>query len=116
MPIIEIHPSKLINVQVRGQLELAPDLDDLDQDILEVELENGLVIDVGWIPENDPTGAYRIVVYHQYWDNQITDPVFTKYPTEVAEIVDWLIRDYSATLLPQHRSSFQSHDNGSSLT
>src|SRR5262249_16724021 len=43
----------------------------LTQDIALVSLPNNVFIDVGWYPEHDPHGAYRISVYQHEWDNQL---------------------------------------------
>jgi hypothetical protein len=35
--------------------------DELSQDLLTVVLPNGVMIEVGWFPENDPSGSFHIV-------------------------------------------------------
>lgn len=38
------------------------ELFELNQGLLLVELSNGVCIDVGWFPENDPDGAFQVKV------------------------------------------------------
>ena len=48
--------------QVIGSLQESDDVSELSQDMLEVHLPGGLSIEVGWVPENDPNGAYQILL------------------------------------------------------
>jgi hypothetical protein len=51
-----------VNCQVIGSLYESDDPSELGQDMLEVILENGILIDAGWYPEGDPSGCYVISV------------------------------------------------------
>ena len=81
--------------QVTGELYDAYAPEDLDQDLLQVALPNGLVIDVGWYPGGDSSGAFKVVVYRDYWRNQIAPPVITTNPHEAADAVVRLAREQS---------------------
>jgi hypothetical protein len=68
----------------------------LIQDVLLVALARDIFIDVGWYPERDPNGAYRISVYRESWDNQLLlEPIRTADPHEVAAWVRTLAARYS---------------------
>ena len=41
---------------------------ELNQGLLLVELSNGICIDVGWFPENDPNGEFQVKV-SRGWDD-----------------------------------------------
>lgn len=64
------------------------------QDVLFLELGNGVFIDVGWYPDRDPAGSYRINVYREQWDNQLRKPIRTRDPHKVAEQVQKLAARY----------------------
>ncbi len=33
--------------------------------------EEGYWLDLGWYPEADPQGQYRVVLFRDYWNNQL---------------------------------------------
>ncbi len=90
---------------IRGQLQDRYDLADLDQDILEVGLPNGLTIDVGWYPQYDPDGQFRIVVFRDYWPNHVRRPIFATTPFEVAEVLRNLAADLLRPVVQASRAS-----------
>ena len=49
------------------------DPESMDQDVLAIELPNHICIDVGWYPENDPSGCYWVRVFQGDWDHQLLD-------------------------------------------
>jgi hypothetical protein len=75
--------------------EIPEDLSLLDQDILEIELPNGINIDVGWFPENDPNGAFVIRVYRQDIRRPLRSPIQTRNSLEVARWVASIVQDYA---------------------
>jgi hypothetical protein len=85
------------NAQIYGRLQSRyVDIADMDHDILEVFLPvSGLTIDVGWHPEFDPAGCFRIVLYRDFWQDQVRLPIYTRDPFEVAQIVRALAEEYS---------------------
>lgn len=45
-------------------------LEHLKEDLLQLQLPNGDIVDVGWLPEFDPTGAFHVtVVSAGDWDH-----------------------------------------------
>jgi hypothetical protein len=88
------------SVAIKGMLlrqyDLAEDLDLLDQDILELELPDGLKIDVGWFPENDPTGRFVIRVYRDAITRLLRDPIEEIDPVRVAESVGDLVKQFGS--------------------
>ncbi len=83
---------------LKGRLYESYDQRNLDQDILEVDLDTGLTIEVGWYPEYDPNGSFRITVFRDHWVNQIGRPITVKTTYQVAEAVEFLAKRYSAPL------------------
>jgi|HubBroStandDraft_4_1064222.scaffolds.fasta_scaffold333434_2 hypothetical protein len=59
----------------------------LIQDVIFIELPNDDYLDVGWYPEHDPNGSYRISLYHGDWSNQLIDPIIATNEIEVARRV-----------------------------
>ena len=101
---------KLGQIKVTGQLWDTQDPVYLDQDILDIKLPNGNSIDVGWHPESDPNGSFRIVVYRDYWSNQLTDPITTKDAFEVPQIVYQLAEGYSKPIVIMSCSKETRHE------
>lgn len=50
--------------KVTGALRSRAKLHNLDQDMLQIELPGSIFIDVGWYPDLDQTGEYRLIVFH----------------------------------------------------
>lgn len=48
------------------------DLPLLDQDILEVVTPTGLTISVGWFPQNDPNGSFRVTTFRRNRRNELS--------------------------------------------
>lgn len=70
----------------------------LTQDTLLVSLPNDVFIDVGWYPERDPSGSFRVNVYRRDWDNQLlSEPVRTRDPNILARNVEQLVRKFAET-------------------
>ena len=93
-------------VNLRGELVSSDDVATLDQDILEVELSNGVFIDVGWYPEHDVDGQFHIRVFLEAWENQLlVEPISTKDHHEAERIVKQLISHFSGPLISQSLSS-----------
>ncbi len=83
------------DVVVKGQLFHTYDLDYLLQDILEIDLPNGLSIDLGWFPECDPSGSFRVVVFKEFWKNQLREPFETRSISEAVDEIRRLVPEYS---------------------
>jgi len=94
-----VHLSLPEEAIVRGALYAENDPAYLVQDLLEVELPRGIFIDVGWYPDHDPNGHYRIVVFERSWDNQLADYVTTDV-TDVKFQVESLAERFLAPIQP----------------
>jgi hypothetical protein len=81
------------NVVVKGALPTGQLPRDLVDDMLEIDLPDGTTIDVGWVPEHDPRGAYRIVVFRDYWVNQVEEPLYTRSRERVLEALLAIVRE-----------------------
>ncbi len=112
MKPIELNLPKvsLGRIKIKGHLYDTKDPVYLVQDILDIELPNGISIDVGWHPESDITGAYRVVVYRGYWSNQLTEPCRTKGALEVVDIVQRLVKEFSAPTVTISASKETRHE------
>jgi hypothetical protein len=62
----------------------------LTSDVLLVELPDDVFVDVGWYPERDPTGQFRICVFQGTWDNRLVCER-TASPQDVAARVSRLV-------------------------
>jgi hypothetical protein len=72
-----------------------PEPAQLMQDLLAIELPDGRCIDVGWSPQFDPTGRYKISILSD--DGSIAEAVSeTRDAHAVVEIVEELVRLRSA--------------------
>jgi len=67
----------------------------LSNDILQVSLPSGIVIQVGWHPRFDPTGCFRIVVVEGDWDNPRIPPIAVDDPFDAANMVRTLAEQYA---------------------
>lgn len=55
------------SVVVRGGLPRSQAPADLVGDMLEIDIPDGTTLEVGWEPEHDPGGWYRVVIFRGYW-------------------------------------------------
>jgi hypothetical protein len=69
----------------------------LTEDVALVDLGNNVLIDVGWYPDRDPAGSYRINVYQGQWHKQLRKPIRTKDPHRVAEQIQKLASRFSTS-------------------
>lgn len=60
----------------------------LGEDMLEVVLPNGILVDVGWYPEGDPQGRYRVSV--TYGLELLGKPYLTTDPDDAAAAAEGL--------------------------
>ncbi|TFY89245.1 hypothetical protein DYL61_22795 [Pseudomonas nabeulensis] len=68
-------------------MAVAKQTDLLKEDMLQVEFAGGFLLDVGWYPEFDPAGDFRINVIKNYdWDR----PVVVLTAHETAELIEKL--------------------------
>lgn len=76
---------------IHGFIPHESDFDNLTQDLLELRLDDGVIIDVGWYPDHDPEGQYCICVFRDNWENQLWGPVMSSSKEDVEDLVQWLI-------------------------
>lgn len=84
-------------VVVKGAIYDTMDPQYLREELLEIDLPDGLTISVGWEPHCDPSGSFRIVLFKDYWtDNRIeyrakdlAEAIDTIRWLAVATYVDW---------------------------
>lgn len=86
-----------LRAQVVGCIVASPDVRELYQDMLEVQLPSGVLIDVGWVPEYSPDGSYLITASEGL--NDLTPPVRTKSAVVAARHVEGLVKSFAA---PDH--------------
>ena len=76
-------PLRFDNCQVTGELVESADPRDLSEDMIEIELPNGVLIDAGWYPESSPQGRYRVVA--SLGLNVIGQPLYASTVKEAEE-------------------------------
>ena len=92
-------------LNVLGEIESPSDASVLTQDMLEVHMRNGVVIDVGWYPEHDPKGCYYIRPFFKVWDHQLLSvPLATSDRAEACRIVEYLAVKYSSATIAESAS------------
>ena len=79
-------------VTVTGEVYDSMEPDFLLQDLVEVELPNGEIVDLGWYPEHDPTGQFRVVVF-DYQSMTRSEEHFTGDLATALNIVERIIKD-----------------------
>lgn len=75
---------------------------ELNQGLLLIELSNGICIDVGWFPENDPQGNFCVRV-SKGWEDFSSG--MCKTTSEVVEKVERLIERFSPSIVQTSRST-----------
>ena len=80
------------NCKVVGYLYDDPDPQGRGQDMVEIRLPNGIVIDAGWYPEGDPNGRYRIA-FHQGAE-RLRENVGTQDIDELARKIERYVGHY----------------------
>lgn len=63
---------KYIDLLFDEDSSLADIIDDLKEDLIQIEYDDGYIIDVGWYPEFDPMGNFKLVLIKDYdWENAL---------------------------------------------
>jgi hypothetical protein len=83
---------------VKGALYNTYDLDYLSEDLLEIDLRNGLTIDVGWYPEGERPGTFQVVLFQDHWRNHVIEPIETTSLARLVPIVEAVAKKYSGDL------------------
>src|SRR5262249_32498337 len=76
------------DAKVIGAIDESCGTDVLDQDMLLIELSNGIGIDLGWYPEEDPDGSFRVVVFKDFWDQRVGEPFETRSIQEAVSFIN----------------------------
>src|SRR5690349_5992719 len=90
---MRIIPLQFPDCRVFGQLVESKDPHDLSEDMVEIELPNGILSDAGWYPESSPAGRYRIAAGLGL--DSVAPPLFTKDVKGAEEHIRRLVRDFS---------------------
>jgi hypothetical protein len=83
-------------VKVRGAIYPTLDPECLDSELLQMELPNGVFIDVGWYPSGDPHGAFYVTAFLSSWDHRLKRES-TRSPREAASIAESWAQRYLST-------------------
>ena len=63
---------KYIDFNVKEDIPLEQQVDLLKEDLLQVSYHNNYILDIGWYPEFDEEGIFRVSVIKDYeWNNPI---------------------------------------------
>lgn len=92
MSVIELNLPAAATVV--GELLSNYEADERDEDVVQISLPTGFVIDVGWSESQQEGGSFRISVFYEDWLNQDRAPIFADDPYDVASYVEELAREY----------------------
>ena len=82
--------------QVKGGIPTSRDSAELVSDMVEIDLPDGTTLDVGWVPEHDPDGRYRLKLYRGYWSETVAGPLYFKSLAETVATIRKIVRERSA--------------------
>jgi len=85
----ELHVT-VYGAKVKGSIVYGCDPACLDSDMLQVALDNEIVIDLGWVPDGDANGAYRVVAYRGHFLSKVAKTTFYKDPILARDAVEKL--------------------------
>jgi hypothetical protein len=95
-------------VDVRGALYDSLDPEFLREDLIEIDLRSGYTIEAGWIPQGDPSGHFRVIVFEDYWTNTLFEGR-AESPDEVVSLVHWLVSNFGSA--PFHNLVYSQPDS-----
>ncbi len=84
--------------KVTGALRTRDNVRNLVQDMLQIELGN-VVIDVGWYPDWNPNGEYRVTVFRDSYSDPIEPQLRTRDVTQVSDAIYRYVEKYSPRVL-----------------
>lgn len=89
---IDIEPSSIISEDDRLWFHFT-------EDILQLKhKQRNIIIDLGWYPDIDPNGNYRVVaVSNEDWENPI-DRFESRSKKEITNKIEYLIKKFSQNL------------------
>lgn len=60
--------------KIKNSVSLKDQLSHLKEDLLQISYKNGYIIDLGWYPEFDINGMFKIyIIQNHQWDNPIKE-------------------------------------------
>jgi len=78
---------KFIDFDIDENLSFDEQCFSFKEDMLQISYEKDYVLDIGWYPDHNPTGSFKIVVIKDYdWVN----PVFIERCREVKVLVKYM--------------------------
>jgi hypothetical protein len=80
--------------KVLGALRKTDVLHDLNEDMLQIELPGDVFVDVGWYPDWDPNGEYRLKVFHDTVDSQLEPQFCSRDVNAVEATIYYLVAKY----------------------
>jgi hypothetical protein len=83
-------------ILVKGGIPTSRDPADLVSDMVEIDLPDGTTLDVGWVPEHDPSGRYRLKLYRGYWAKTVEGPLYSKSRDAIIAAIGNIVRERSA--------------------
>lgn len=79
--------NKVIDLSFNSELKIEDLIDDLKEDLIHVEYVNGCLLDVGWYPEFQLDGCFKILVIQNYnWETPIFESVCCTLDSLIDEI------------------------------
>ena len=105
MTIVPLDLNHEWGCNVIGELCSSENIDELSQDMIEVHLPSGLSIEAGWVPENDPSGDYEVLLCRGL---HVVHEVKKKTAMEAKFVIEGLAGSYYGNVLQtddsEHRS------------
>ena len=80
--------------KITGALRTSSNVRNLLQDMLQIELGN-VVIDVGWYPDWNPNGEYRLTVFRDSYNDPIEPQLRTTDVRQIANAIYDFVEKYS---------------------
>jgi hypothetical protein len=94
-------PGSVVRGILLSSYDPVTDLPLLDQDIVEIELPNGMTISIGWFPEQDLAGHFRVTLFRPTRAELVRPPVEVKTPFEVAKAIERFAGEFTPRALPK---------------
>lgn len=85
-------------VKVLGALRTRSNVWELDQDMLAIELPNRIFIAVGWYPDCDPKGEYRMMIFKDTVDHPIEPTIRTKDFRVVKSNINRVVKTFTSPI------------------
>ena len=94
-------PGSVVKGILLTHYDPAVDLPLLDQDIVEIDLPNGMTISIGWFPEHDLAGRFRVTLFRPTRADLVRPPIEVSTPFEVARAVENLAAEHAQRSFPK---------------